>query len=213
MNWLLWVLLSVAIAVFGMARYGPSDAPRLLGQRVRNAIMSFLQHKPGSSITSICRSTGIAWGTAQHHLYLLGKAELVKSVAIGRSRAFFPGGIDQQRQNMVALLRQEPTSRIARAIHVHPDSIQKELLLKIGMTRKVFRHHMNLLVAAGLVVESRGPKTRNYGSTPTLKALIDDTLGMPLAADFAAAPAGAEGVAGSSREPIAAGGMLGLVKH
>lgn len=160
-----------------MARLGLKDAPLLLTQKVRGGIVGFLQKKPGSSITAICENTQIAWGTAQHHLYLLGKAGVVTSIPVGRSRAFFAGAIDPQRQPLIALLRQEPAYRIASAIITAPGIMQKELLVRIGMTRKVFRHHMNLLVAAGLVLELRGPKARTYQPTPALGTLVDVVAG------------------------------------
>ncbi len=167
----LWILPFV-----GMVQYNATRPANLLRQRVRDVIMKFLHHQPGSSITAICRSTRIAWGTAQHHLYMLSRAGLVDSVVVGRSRAFFAGQPAAENRQ-TALLSAEPAKQIVQAIHQQPGLIQKQILDEVGINRKVFRHHITLLIAAGIAVETRDAKLRRYHPGPELPAVLAEASG------------------------------------
>lgn len=156
-------------AVWGMVRYAPTRPDALLRHRVRADIVGLLTRQPGSSITDICREGKIAWGTAQHHLYLLQRTGLVTSMPMGRSRAFFPAGLDAKNSQVLALLRNQRVRELTLAIFESPDILQKELCGRLGLTRKVFRHHINGLIRAGLVIELRGPRARRYRPTDVLR--------------------------------------------
>ncbi len=178
-------MASILIFVFavGLASYRPTKKANLVRQAVRRLIVRFLRTQPGSSITSICRNTQIAWGTAQHHLYLLSRAGIVNSLPAGRARAFFATGAGDENHERLALLQVDPAKRIGLAIVDKPGSLQRELLETLGMTRKVFRRQMNLLVAAGLVTELKGPKVRRYHPAEGLANLLARTPPVPSVAD------------------------------
>ncbi len=150
----------------GMVQYSATRPDNLLRQRVRDVIMKFLHHQPGSSITAICRETRIGWGTAQHHLYMLARAGLVDSVVVGRSRAFFAGQSAPKNRQTALLNASGPARRIVQAINKRPGLIQKEILKAVGINRKVFRHHIVPLVEAGLVTELKEKTVRRYHPGP-----------------------------------------------
>ncbi|MBI2077274.1 MAG: helix-turn-helix domain-containing protein [Euryarchaeota archaeon] len=149
-------------AVWGMVHYAPTRKDALLLHRVRASIVGLLTRKPGVTITDICREGNISWGTAQHHLYILQRAGLAASRPLGRTRVFFPAGMPEKDSQAAALLAQPRLQELAIVIRDEPGHLQKELCGRLGLTRKVFRHHIDLLIQAGLVVELAGAKFRRY---------------------------------------------------
>ena len=149
-------------AVWGMVHYAPTRKDALLFHRVRASIVGLLTRKPGVTITDICREGKISWGTAQHHLYILQRAGLVASRPLGRTRVFFPAGMPEKDSHAAALLAQPRLQELAMAIQGKPGLLQKDLCVQLGFTRKVFRHHIDLLIQAGIVVELAGAKFRRY---------------------------------------------------
>lgn len=173
MNAILLLLLSLALAfAFGMVRYAPTRPERLPLQKIRAAILDFLKRRPGASITEICRETGIAWGTAQHHLYLLRRAGLAASAPSGRTHRFFLPHIDERAQRVFGVLHNPGAQRLARRVVESPGLRQKDLCEQLGFTRKVFREHVNLLKDAGLVAEIMRPRVRLYVPLDGLRPLL-----------------------------------------
>src|SRR5688572_6697552 len=76
--------------VFGSVRWGQKTAEEALRPPVRAAIMNQLRTQQCASISDLCRSLDLSWGVAQHHLYVMRKAELIRSEPRGRSHFFFP---------------------------------------------------------------------------------------------------------------------------
>lgn len=161
-----------------MPRYAPTRPAVLALQKVRASIIAFVRRRPGASVTQICKETGISWGTAQHHLHILQIGGFTKSLSFGRTRMTFPSDFNDSRLEIIAALRDAPVKELARAVLEGPGRMQVELCQLLGFTRKMFRHRVDVLIAAGLVNEELGAKIRRYEPSEFfLKAgpsLLDD---------------------------------------
>lgn len=160
-----------------LARYAPTQVDRLLENRRRADIMRFLRSNPGACISQLCKEVNLSWGSAQHHLFMLERAGLVASQEAGRNHAFFTKETGDGLLVPLALLRNRRALELSQAILESPGVRQKELCRKLEMTRKVLRHHIGLLTAAGLVVERWGPRLRFYEPSGALRAAVEILAG------------------------------------
>lgn len=138
----------------------------------RKQILDLLSDRPGRSISELCRAIGAGWGTVQHHLYLLGKTGMIRSVMQGRNHRFFNGKDAVKQLSDVALLMRGRVRQLANAVVEEPGVGQRKLTDSIAMSRKVFRQYVNLLLQQGLVMEERRSKFRFYYPTGALRELL-----------------------------------------
>src|SRR5206468_1641787 len=111
------------------------------------------------------------WGTIQHHVYLLTRAGLLRSVAHGRHHRFFLPGHGAENLSEFSILLRGRVRNLAQAVIGKPGIGQSELTSVMGMSRKVFREYAELLTGAGLVQEVARSKFRVYYPTQSLLEL------------------------------------------
>lgn len=153
-------------SVFGNLRWGQKTPDETTQHPVRASILNQLHTQQCASISDLCRTLDMSWGVAQHHLYVLRKAGLVRSEVRGRSHFFFPKDAQPAQTNVLAALQAPRGRGIVEQVRTSPGVGQKELCERLNVSRKVFRHHVDLLVAAGLIVEQKAGPVRNYLPTP-----------------------------------------------
>lgn len=196
------ILLCALFGVFAMVRYAPTQPQNLLKSKTRASIIEYLRDHPGATISELCRTNRLPWGTAQHHLYLLEKAGLVKSIFHGRTHVFYRPDLREDVVRPMAVLREARAQQIALMIMQDPGLRQKEICRSLRMTRKVFRRHLNLMVSALLVLETREGKGRTYFPSVALtqkwNELISTGRGEFTAARIYPAPGNGDGTSGSS---------------
>ena len=145
---------------------------RVKDHPTRKQILELLTDRPGRSISELCRAIGAGWGTVQHHLYLLAKTGMIRSVMQGRNHRFFNGKDAAKHLSDVALLMRGRVRQVANAVVEEPGVGQRKLTESIGMSRKVFRQYANLLLQQGLMMEERRSKFRFYYPTGALRELL-----------------------------------------
>lgn len=155
------------VAVLFVAGAASSKATPPEGE-VRSGILDYLRKHPGASVTEICAANRLGWGSVQYHLLQLQRSELVQAMLVGHSRAFFASPMEESRMKTIAILRKPAARKISSAIIDQPGIRQKELLVRVHLTRRVFRRHMNRLLSAGLVNEDLGTRERTYVPSPRL---------------------------------------------
>lgn len=146
----------------------PGDG--VLEQGTRRLISDAIGGSPGINLSELRETTGLGWGTLQHHLRVLEAAGLIRRILLGRDAYLYPSRMEAHNQYQNAVLRNASAQRIARALLAQPGRIQKEICEELNMTRKVFLAHIRLLEAAGLVEIRRGPLRKNYRPTAALEA-------------------------------------------
>lgn len=190
---LLLCLFLVCGAAFGMARYSPTTGSNLLKHEVRASIMNYLGTNRSASISELCRNVNIPWGVAQHHLYVLKRAGLVHSAQYGRTHVFFRKEESRDGADLLALMRSARAKQIVEQVVTQPGLRQKDLCDKLNLTRKVFRHHINLLVSAGLIMESKGGAVRMYQPTDLSRERISSVANTPTPAPVPEIPGSTTG--------------------
>lgn len=162
MEFALALLISGAGAAFAAVKFGEAKRNRALEHPVRQAIVSHLKANNCASISDLCRALNLSWGVMQHHLYVLSKADIIFGSRNGRSHIFFPREEKSARAAILALLQSVRAREIVDEVAKQPGVRQKDLCDRLGLSRKVFRHHINLLSQAGLIVETRRDTARIY---------------------------------------------------
>lgn len=126
---------------------------------------------------------GMEWGTIHHHLRILERAGLIRSVFEGRTHRYFPATTKSHEMHSLALLRRARVLTLVRRVVAVPGERQQELLTVIGLSRKVFRSYADRLVALGLLREVRAGRERRYFPTRALERLVNPDQHEPPAAD------------------------------
>ncbi|MBI2077273.1 MAG: helix-turn-helix domain-containing protein [Euryarchaeota archaeon] len=162
--------------IVALARHWWTHKEHLQEHPVRRTILATIAASPGTSISELRTSLGAGWGTVQHHLRLLVEARLVRAVTEGRCRRLFPAEAPAEQSYRIALLRRARILELAKAVVGAPGRIQRELARELGMSRKMIRRSVDLLVDAGLIREVRLPRTRKYFPTSLLGRIVDRDL-------------------------------------
>lgn len=160
------------LVLLGSGQHWWTRKEHLASHPLRRDILEVVARNPGTNISELCARLGSRWGTVQHHLRLLVSAGLVQTVMQGRSRCLFRGQTPADQNYRIALLRRKRLLELVKAVVREPGRIQRELARELGMTRKVLRRSVDLLVQAGLIREARLPRVRKYYPTPLLGDLV-----------------------------------------
>lgn len=167
----------------GIPPQPPDVPPQVVHRRkvkehpTRNLILNLLSERAGATITDLCRAVGAGWGTVQHHLYLLRRAGLVKSVMQGRTHVFFGENATLTTLQQQAVLLRGRVRELVTIVLRQPGIGQLELTQRISMSRKVLRAYVELLTTHGLLEERRRSKYREYFPTPALLSLAASIVG------------------------------------
>jgi predicted transcriptional regulator len=158
----------------GLPLFSRILGPRVLDQPTRQAIHQFIATHPGASIQEIRRGTGVAWGTAVHHLRRLESSGQVVAESHGAERLHWLAHSTPHADRAgLAELRHPARLKLARAIAAHPGEDQGGLAAISGMSAASASKHVSALERACLV--ERTPVGRRTHVTPTegLQAALD----------------------------------------
>lgn len=105
---------------------------------------------PRLTFKGVCRATGLAVGTASHHLATLRGHGQVVAFAHGNRIRFFPDGWTPAAAAIEALRLQPVLRRVLDALG-RERLFQKEVLARAGLPRSTTQHALGRLVRAGAV--------------------------------------------------------------
>jgi predicted transcriptional regulator len=138
----------------------------------RERLFALIEREPGLHKTALCAATGLAWGTVDYHLRLLSRAGRVTMARVGRETRCFPGQLAPQHESLLATLTSGPSARIALALRHMPGQGVGALSERLGLSSKVVRRHLLLLVDRGLL-ERAGFHRPRYQLRPEAEPLLD----------------------------------------
>lgn len=149
----LWPKLKVLAFAGLFSRVAPA---RLLEHPGRARLLEIIQAEPGIHFQELVRRSGLATGTAVHHLNKLARGELIACRPLGRYTCYFPGS-SPDRQSLLAapLLRSEGARQVYEAILGTPDLSGLELAQRTGLQASTVNYHVQRLTEAGLVAARR----------------------------------------------------------
>jgi predicted transcriptional regulator len=116
----------------------------------------------GLSEAKLWKESGLARGTLRHHLRLLEAGGVIHKVNLGRKSHFFATDADSARSEKVARIQYGRACDVLREILVDPGVRQKDLRERLGMTRKVLRHNLDVLEGGALIQEHAKGRMRRY---------------------------------------------------
>lgn len=173
---LIWVLLGVlalAVAGFGMVRRTKTRPENLPKHEARGRILRELERDPGARLQELCDRLGLPRGTARYHLDLLERSGILSSLKESGRHHYFPPEATPQEVRSLTVLRRGRAPEILAAVLRQPGIMQRDLLRRIQMHRKVFKSYRRDLVQEELLVELRENRTRHYHATPKLLEFLD----------------------------------------
>lgn len=152
-----WPLLKNGLAAPLFSRL---ERPRALDHPARSAILAAVQAEPGLHYQEIVRRTGLAQGTAQHHLRkLVGVGLLVEHAGPGYTCYFPPGAVDRRVMAVAPRIKSAGARGVLHRLQERPGLSESELAAALGRSRQTIHHHVRRLEGLGLVrVERRGAR-------------------------------------------------------
>lgn len=118
----------------------------------RGRIMGFISARPGASFTEIRDALRIVNGNLAYHLCVLEKIELISSSKQGRSRRFYPVGIEYSKDESQFIGRTE--SKILEYLDKNGPLSNSAIARLLGMSRQRTHYNLKLLHKRGLVDRS-----------------------------------------------------------
>lgn len=105
-----WAVMLTALGALALRALAPAapalftrlDPERALRHGRRAVLHDLIRDEPGLSLAELRRRTGLAHGSAQHHLRMLEGHTLVRSHVVGRQRRYFPAGPKADPQALLA---------------------------------------------------------------------------------------------------------------
>ncbi len=118
--------------------------PQLLNHSLRNEIFNFVNRNPGATFTQIREGVGAASGTVQHHLRVLVRGDVLRSVKTGKYTRYWPCN-----HRVLALGPSEES--IVKSIADDGPGTQADLAKRTGMSRQLVHYHIQQMEEKGLV--------------------------------------------------------------
>ena len=127
----------------------------------RGRVYQYIELNPGEHYNSIKKALNLNNGTLTYHLYVLEKAEKIKSQKDGMYKRFYPQDVKIPENNGGELT--EVQNRIANSITDLPGVSQKELSSILGLRQSTLSYQLKNLETKGLLTTTKkGKKTFYY---------------------------------------------------
>lgn len=154
---------------------------KVLDNPVRARVHEAILQDPGLSVEEVRARSGIAWGTAVHHLRRLEETGLLVSVTHNARRRYFAANTAaSQRRGHVAALSHPTARRVAELVRQQPGLDQSALCDALGLRNPAASKHLAQLASQGLVMQQRMGRRCHYHPTAALHAAFG-VLEVPLA--------------------------------
>jgi predicted transcriptional regulator len=152
----------------------------------RRLVADLVDQNPGSCLHELVERTGYSRNAVSYHLFVLEKEELLTSVKDGKYRRYFTRGgkyVNGAKQ-VVSVLKNETSLRIAQYIRDNPGAIQRDVCHEVGTTPSAACWHAKRLEGTGVLRKQRQGNTVQYYLGPAVEKydLGDFGLERPVAA-------------------------------
>jgi predicted transcriptional regulator len=166
--------LARALGLFPVAPlFSRIEQETVLTNPVRRQVLDCIAQEPGITIQELRRRTGVAWGTAVHHLLRLERHGLAVSHRSGGSRRYFPANTRESRsRKAISAIAHPTTNRIARLVAERPGIDQKGICGELGIRNPAASKHLRRLAREGLVASRKVARSCLYEPTPALSEAL-----------------------------------------
>ena len=122
--------------------------PQLLNHSLRNEIFNYVNRNPGATFTQVRDGVGAASGTVQHHLRVLVRGDVLRSVKTGKYTRYWPC-------NHRVLAMGPSEECIVKSLASDGPASKAELAQRTGMSRQLVHYHVERMSEEGLVLVDR----------------------------------------------------------
>lgn len=131
--------------------------------RNRKVISEYIRNSPGAYLRKISKDLGMAMGDTQHHVSVLEREGLIRSLKYGLYRHYYSIEIDNtQHQAMLALLMQNTTRDILIHLVEYPGSGQSDIAKFKQMSSPTINWHMSRMISLSVIIGIRDGKFVRY---------------------------------------------------
>jgi DNA-binding MarR family transcriptional regulator len=153
------IALARRLAPVAVALFARLSRRELAAHPKRAALLDAIRAQPGITTAQLAARTRFAPGTLAHHLRALEKGELVKSLVVGRDRAWALAGAGRLAPMPAA------RARLLRLVAERPGLTQRELADAAGLAPSTVSHHVARM-GERIEVERAGRTTRLFALSP-----------------------------------------------
>jgi biotin operon repressor len=122
--------------------------PQLLNHSLRGEIFNYVSRNPGATFTQVRDGVGAASGTVQHHLRVLVRGDVLRSVKTGKYTRYWPC-------NHRVLAMGPSEESIVKSLASDGPATKAELAHRTGMSRQLVHYHVERMAEEGLVEVDR----------------------------------------------------------
>lgn len=162
---LLWATVLHRVVMFSLvpllSRIAHSE---IYTNEARRLIAEHALQSPGVCLNEIVTKTGYSRNAVSYHLFVLEKEGEVVSIKDGKYRRYFPrsGKYVNGAKNVVSVLRNATTLRMAQHVAAHPGTIQRELCGLLGTSASAACWHAKRLEELHVIRKERVANTVQY---------------------------------------------------
>jgi predicted transcriptional regulator len=144
---------------FFVPLYSRLKRNEILNHEARDVIIGYIKENPGEHFNSLKSKLDFRNGTLAHHLHILERERVIKSVRYGKYRRFFPMGMIVSRKSYPTELEQE----ILEVVRVRPGINQKTIARKVGKSKSTVNYHIDKLRKSNKIrTEKNGLSLKHY---------------------------------------------------
>jgi len=160
--------LGAAIPLFSRIEQG-----NVMQNAVRARVHEAVVQDPGLSLSEVRARTGIAWGTAVHHLRRLEQhGKIVSVTQLAHRRFFAANSVAAGQRTAVAVVAHPTARRIAHLVNGQPGLDQTAICEALGINNPAASKHLRHFASEGLVITHRDGRRRLYTPTPSLQSVL-----------------------------------------
>jgi len=135
----------------------------VLDHEARGVIIGHIKDHPGEHFNSLKSKLDFRNGTLAHHLNVLERERVIKSVRYGKYRRFFPVGMTVSRKAYPTEVEQE----ILDVVRRKPGINQKSIAKKVDKSKSTVNYHIDKLREYNIIrTEKNGLSLRHYVVDP-----------------------------------------------
>ena len=136
-------------------------------------LLETIERRPGASLRDLQEELNLNRGTATHHVRALVRRRLLVQRAQGNATLHFLSNADDRATRSWMVLLKGRCPELVRTIGTTPGLTQKEILDRVGMTRKVFGHYARLLGTHRLLHDELVNGRRVYSLRIPVSAMVE----------------------------------------
>lgn len=120
---------------------------------VRKRLYDLIKVSPGLHFRELKRKSGLAIGSLQYHLDILGKFNFIKTKKKGKFVRYFPFAFEEnvEEEQLLALLRDENIKKIALVLLTKRNVTNKRLAKLLELSPSTVSFHLKKFEESGLI--------------------------------------------------------------